>query len=257
VSAVASVLDEAWAAMEALGAEPPPQLITVRPGVGVSLLDLGFDDPLWCLMGLLAPPEALAVGIATGGWALPPELAEADLARGRMIRPSAHPDGFRVRTLVLLDRSGAGASRVQLAGGAPRDAELPDGFATDVLRRTLELPTPPAAVPVDELLASTWLSDIAGCSRLLERRLSWEEALELRVRGIESWADARRAVALGLWPELDLTCEAAVWMDDGIFARWCFSRYRPLAALVLDARRSLRASAYRQVRAVVAPECSR
>jgi hypothetical protein len=46
-------------------------------------------------------------------------------------------------------------------------------------------------------------------------------------------------------------------MDDGIFARWCFNRYRPLAALVLDVRRSLRASAYRQVRAVVTPECSR
>ena len=246
-------LDEAWEAVARLGDDPPPQLVTVRPGVPVALLDLGFDDPLGSLVGLHAPPDADAVGIATGGWALPPHLAEADLDRGRMIRPSSHPEGMRVRTLVVLDRRGIGASRLRIACGAPLDTGLPDGFATDVLRRTLSLPTPPPGVPVDELLAVTWLHDIAVHGHRLGRRLAWEEAVSLRICGVASWEDARWAASAGCWPELRLSTTEALWMDDGIFARWCLGRYRSVPDLVLEVRRFLRASAFRQLRAVVTP----
>jgi hypothetical protein len=241
--------------MEALGPDPAPQLVTVRSGGQVTLVDLGFDDPIGCLVGLLAPPGADAIGLATGGWALPPHVAEgeADVDRGRMTRPSSHPDALRARTLVVLDRTGAGACRLRLAGGPPRDVGLPDGLATDVLRRTLVLPTPPPGVPVEELLDGLWLCDIAEVSRRRGRRLTWHEAEHLRVRGVRSWADARFGCLDGAWPDLDLWPEAAVWMDDGIFARWCLSRLPPLPDLLHDARRWLRSSAYRQVRVAVTP----
>lgn len=255
MSAVALVLDRAWAAMEDLGREPPPHLVTVGSDLEVRLCDLGFSDPLLSLVGLVAPADAAAVGIATGGWAIPPDRLDGavDVDRGRLARrPSSHPDAVRVRTLVLVERSGLGLSRLRIAGGPPRDAELPEGFATDVLRRTLRLATPRPAVPVDELLDCTWLAAIVRCSRALGRRLTWAEAVDLRVDdGVSSWDAARLVVAMGVWPELGLSPDAAAWMDDGIFARWCLGRFPPVHELVLEARRHLRASAWRQLRFVV------
>lgn len=191
-------LDAVASVVASIGADPPPQLVFSRSPLeslspdDVGVVDLDGESPTTALLGALAPDEVVVVGTAAGGWAVDAEQA---LVHGR---PSSCPDAVRVRTIVLLDRSGRGTSLLSVAGDEPFETRLPEGMATDVLRRVLDVPTPPPSVPVGEVAP-----------------------------GVESWADLRWLV---LTHEVDvpgLPFELAAWMDDGIFSRWCLLTVTP------------------------------
>ena len=40
-----------------------------------------------------------------------------------------------------------------------------------------------------------------------------------------SWSRLRRAVETGEMPHSSITAEAAAWMDDSMFARWCLASF--------------------------------
>ena len=235
-------------AVGALGADPPPQLVFSRVGLDalsrpgdVRVMDLEGASPTTALLGFLAPPDVAVVGTAAGGWAV-----DEDAAR-RCGRPSASPDAVRVRMVVLLERTGRGGCLLRLAGGSPSELPLPDGMATDVLRRVLELPTPPPVESVVDHVAACWLHDIVTASRALGRRLTWPEAEVLRPAAVSTWDELRWLVLTRDWDVPGLPFELAAWMDEGIFARWCCASVAPLSDLRSDARRRLVASAYRRV----------
>lgn len=250
------------AALARLGADPPPQLVTIigalesPEAADVSLLSLEGTSPTQFLFGLLAPVEACAVGLAAGGWTLP-----------------RSPDRCRARTLVLADRDGNLAGYARVADGPVIDEPATEGLAVDALRRTLGLPTPPPTVPLSELLACEWLDKVVEVSRQSSRRLSWRRAAALHpavrllasegashdelplvevgraVGNVGDWSSLRTLAMAGRWPcRCYVPPLVAAWMDDGIFARWCRSVHPPLAELVTLASQHLSPSGMRRLR---------
>ena len=206
---------------------------------GFRVLDEG-EHPLDHLLGFVAPPSWVALGLVCYGWASPPSDDDDRFGFGASRRPSEHPERRRVRVVSLLDRSGDERATAILEDGTVVD-EPGVGTVSDAMRRCLGLATVPPPVGSGELFAAMWLTSIASSGH----RLSWSEAVMLhpamqvlRSGGhrpqVEELVSCGRSLARAMpWGELRLRAAAGVrdggigvsadlaaWMDDGMFARW-------------------------------------
>jgi hypothetical protein len=149
--------------------------------------------------------------------------------------------------------------------------EHPVGIVPDTLRRVLELPTAPPAVPIDEWLALLWLSRVVGAARRGKRqpKLSWEEAAALHPLtdlaeaecGVELTpnqlvVDGPRMASRLDWDRMRAVYardgdERAAWMDAGMFARWMIGSYPPMSVLLGRAARRLTKQAAADVSAAL------
>lgn len=214
-------------------------------------------DPL----GYIAPPECRAIGmIATGRVRCVDDSAEppANLA-------SARSGGARMACVV--GRDGRTGWHMVLPDGSEL-TEVPDeGCTLDVLKRCLELPTPPPPAGTGRLSVSSWLGAIRRAARP-GQLLSWGQVLDLHPVFVEAdgplGPPVREAViqAVSSAFDWDLVRQAAMastdglglvdpglarWMDEGMFARWVLEGFCPLEDLIASVRPFLRPSAARRL----------
>jgi hypothetical protein len=246
-----------------LKAGDPAQLVRLRAGaedLGPGEVELGLlplDDvshPLEGLLGLVAPPEWLAVGVVATGRAT------------RLDEPGAG-QRFPVCSVHLVGRTGCwaaawrplgdGAGAAGSASGDGGPAAPPAGRLDDALRRSLGLPTAPPPGSTHLLWATEWLDAVveAAADRGDRVRLSAAgviglhpavDALELdpatleladviaagdRLAAWRGWAELREACAQGTWSHPLVEPEAASWLDDGAFARLALSGWPDLTDL--------------------------
>jgi hypothetical protein len=234
--------------------------------VDIGYKDLDGEHAGDALLGVRAPSEWWALATITNGWAAP--MSDDDLVlapRGQVAtRPSSHPDATRVRSITVVTRNGEIVSRMHSADGTIHTDEPGSGFVLDAMLRVFELPTPPPAIPVQELYISLWLTLVsrAGVTAADARRppLTWRQAIRLHPAISDSLPTTTTPAALASsvagaldrldWPtvrrwarrgSLQSLCEPdlARWMDDGIFARWLLGQMAPLPLLVERAERAL------------------
>jgi hypothetical protein len=79
--------------------------------------------PAEALANFRAPSSWIGIGLVCGGWAAPMDG----------IRPSAHPDGQRVTSVVLLDRAGNVEGRMRLPDGSVLREPPGEGLVFDTL----------------------------------------------------------------------------------------------------------------------------
>ena len=131
-----------------------------------------------------------------------------------------------------------------------------EGRVLDCCRRAFGLSTPPAQEGIVELFIAAWLgrifkaaggeaADIGDAADRTGEAVDWPSLLKLhpliegehRLSPIEvgaqarelcrngSWGRLRNAVETGEMPHSSITSEAAAWMDDSMFARWCLAAF--------------------------------
>jgi hypothetical protein len=211
------------------------------------------------LLGFTAPPEWWVLGSVSGGWAAPADDA--------IDRPSAHPEAVRARTIVLVARSGAVATRTTTADGQ-RIEEVPTGPGIDVLHRALGLSTPPPEHTVSELLTGLWLESIVRTGHDAGRegrRLTWPQVARLHpalwllahgghrarpdelvacataLTNVLDWTEVRRQCSEHAWLAGLVEPEDAAWMDEGMLARWLvLAHLAPVSVAVRRAHKVLR-----------------
>lgn len=226
--------------------ELQPCLLHVA-GVGADGFDLGVlpldgAHPTDVLLGLAAPDDWHAVGLATHGHAY--HVAErGDPGRRR----------HRVHVVTLLSRSGEHAHRTRaddpevealLAG------DTPAGEQVDLLRRVLGLPTEPPPCDASAYWSSVWLTSLVEAADdivTLDDAIAAHPALQLLRHDVHRTDDAVDVVTafhrvLG-WNRLrtlaadnrfvvpELAPADAAWLDDGAFARFVLNRCAPLHLL--------------------------
>jgi hypothetical protein len=219
-------------------ARPTSPVATVSPPdacIHLLPLDPIVDSPLDALLGLVAPDDWWALGVAA-------------TARARHIDRPEQP-GTAVLVLLLVDRAGQTVSRVPRldGGGTYENLEVtagPEGVLLDLCRRAFGLPTAPPEQPPMTWWAQLWLDALLR-DAAVEPGRSWTwpalmashplydllhpldggdgdgllgpdrfaRAIEVVVAGYD-WERLRRAGLVG--PNRDL----AAWMDEGCFARW-------------------------------------
>lgn len=128
------------------------------------------------------------------------------------------------------------------------------GWLVDACLRCLELPTPANRRPLLDLAETIWLDRMltslmanAGTSEL-----DWPQATQMcpipsvLTTSCPQMLGERLALCLPSWPELRRSCidglpcpvwvdaRWAAWMDDHMFARWCFGAFPDSAALHAD-----------------------
>ncbi|HEX6166242.1 MAG TPA: hypothetical protein VFZ77_09730 [Acidimicrobiales bacterium] len=220
----------------------------LAPGDTLARFPLDGTHPLDLLVGLVAPRHWAALGVSCTGTA----------------RAAGRPPE-RVRVTILLDRSG-GAAGVMRRGAAVGDLPgRPEGVVADACRRALALPTTPPPATTAGLWALLWLDRLvaaAGGATPCERPQTWSSVALLHPaagpRGDPATAvrdpDGLVAAAAGLaaaWPWQRLrtrpagaplpvgpSAGLAVWMDDGMWARWLLADL-PGAGDLLSAVRGL------------------
>lgn len=217
--------------------------------------------PLDLLLGFRAPAHWEAIGLHCPGRAY-------DVPEPHHTGPP--PASSPVAITVLIDRSGAGVGVVDGGPGLRRLTGLPDGVLGDTLRRTLDLPTAPPPATTVGLWLHVWLDRVVDLaeSRAGAGPLSWDEAaqrhptchgmptvplpdevVEATHRMAESWPWWRlrsdpEVVDTGRPP---LQHEIALWMDDGMYARWVLGQLTAPAVLFAAAQRLLAPHALRSL----------
>lgn len=256
------------------GADHPTLINLVLDAENPDGFQLGMldppNDPYSSLVGFTAPANWFGIGMMTGGWAYPPDVAEAvDVARGQYlpVRPSQHPRRLRVRTAYLCTRTGQAYGRTVVADGRELDEPPSSGRMVDAFRRTLQLPTDPPPADAAELFTLRWLVNMIGVASEEERTLPWDEAaslhdavslLELQPHDLDraaaalhrvaTWRELREAAAEGRGIPTGVAPDDAAWMDDGMFARELLGRYPSVALLLDDLSKAVSASTARRVR---------
>ena len=198
------------------------------------------------LLGRVAHPDTRAVAVVATG-------------RLRSMDPAVElPSGLlpaqagRLRMACVVDRRARIGWRTNLSDPGPLDPAPAEGRMLDVLRRALELPTPPPPVPYLYVEVVTWLGRIAripatsaplrwadvaalrpdladrfppraagsrGPGRIAERSVQ-DGAARTPAATRPGWEAARRLSALcGPLPGLPAP-DLVAWMDEGMFARW-------------------------------------
>jgi hypothetical protein len=232
-------------------------------GFDLGMLPLDGRHPSELLVGLTAPDEWHAIGVATAGWAY------RSSERGRADRTRT-----RVHVVTVLSRTGEHAhrTRVEDAGAMGMSADdlsaldqPAEGEQVDLLRLALGLTTDPPPCGAEVYWAIVWLSEIlARPDELTEWRAvrdlhpGMETLRRARVTDVPTASDADVVALLRLfarafdWSELrrrsgeggfevdELRAADAWWFDDGAFARFVLNRCPPLAMLrtELEARLS-------------------
>jgi hypothetical protein len=232
-----------------LDGDHPPSGVA---GLADDALDLGVhpldgDHPLEALLGFVAPPDWLALGVTSPGLGHP---TPGEPGGGR--RASE-----RVHVTVLLSRTGAAAGVIRRDAHASRLGEAPGGVVADACRRALGLPTAPPPPTTAGLWTLSWLDRLVEtltASAGPPGPMTWPEATGLHPAAPTTAPPTPEALAQATghraaewpWPRLRAdppragtpgpqpTPAQAAWMDDGMFARWLLAWFPPLDDL-LDA----------------------
>lgn len=225
-------------------------------------IEIGFwpipeevGHPTDVLVGWLAPTSCDVLGLVTWGWAVPLPLAMGFPSAG-----SVEGNGReRVRITTLLARDGTSASVIaseEDPRAEPRViAEVPAGWGSDALARSLGRPTPVPTASIGACVEGAWLAAIqhhiwshGGCPP--DPLPEWEEIamlhplapvgmalpgdlLALQVRALEqesNWGRLRQLFSQNqlspsrTQPPVGTTVTLARWFDDGSFSRWAERR---------------------------------
>jgi hypothetical protein len=222
-------------AMAGRGWHATHMLIKIEETPDASGFDLGMKEletdehPVEALWGFEAPDSWSAIGVVTYGWASPWDAPEG--------RASKHPDRVRARVTSIVDRGGREAATTVLEDGTVID-HPGISLLGDVLRRCVGAPTAPPP-PVQAFADLMWLREVVEVAR--QGPMSWRRAELLRVP-----ADST-------WPRLRARAEGyALWMDDGMFARWLFERLPPIESLLAEVDATMPPKLARRLRAEVA-----
>lgn len=202
-----------------------------------------------------------------------PAVAVVGTGRFRLLDPAHEPPAGVFGGLAggltmagVVTRHGQIGWRLQLPDGSFFDPVPEEGFMLDVLRRSLELPTPPPPESTGRLQMAAWIAAILD-TEPSRRRLRWEDALGLHpcmdgdpVRTVveaeaileelcvhDGWDSIRRAVAAGMESEQTPPPDLAEWMDAGMFARWVLCGLPDLESLMPEVRVRLQVPAYRRL----------
>jgi hypothetical protein len=241
-----------------LGREPSDMAIVPLPG-----------HPLDELLGFLAPPDWLAVGLHCLGRAHQLDDTFDLHSQGYSLVPASGDDGpapIDVRFTIAVDRFGNGAGLMRHGATTTQLSGLPDGLLGDVCRRALRLPTTSPPGSTAELWLRVWIDRIVesicfdnrgrgqprtfaeltalhpaalGTTRVpaAEALLATShppdvaEATEL-VAEEWPWSRLRRDPAVVETEGPPLRRDLALWMDDGMFARWLLADVPPLGLLL-------------------------
>ena len=173
----------------------------------------------------------------------------------------------------VVSRRGCIGWRMRLPDGSRFDPVPEEGFMLDVLRRSLQLDTPPPPASMAMVLLAGWVATIRAPTMLagdvghVGRRLTWEQVLQLHPALIDEpprppilaemaictaadaaeWEAMRLLVAAGVESANLPAPELAHWMDEGMFARWVLSGLPPAAAMVEGTRGLMEPAAYRRL----------
>ncbi len=126
-------------------------LVHIAPaadGWNIGVRDLEGAPPADLLLGFVAPDEWVALGVATGGWAHPLDVAPSVATRRQRVA---------VATIVL--RAGPVVGRMRMGDEVLRTPPA-YGLSLDALQRALRLPTAPPLHPTGVLFATSWLAQI-------------------------------------------------------------------------------------------------
>ena len=213
--------------------------------LGVHPLD--GDHPLEALLGFVAPPDWLALGVTSPGLGHP---TPGDTAAGGG-RRATEP----VHVTVLLSRTGEAAGVIRRGADVTRLGEAPGGVVADACRRALALPTPPPPPTTAGLWTVRWLDrlvETATAGAGPPGSLTWPAAASLHPAAPVADAPTPESLAVATarraaeWPWPRLRAEPAgaatpgpqpspaqaAWMDDGMFARWLLAWFPPLDDLL-------------------------
>ncbi len=245
---------------------PGAALVRVRPtadGVDLGLCPLPHHlHPVDALVGTTVDRRWSAVGIVTDATAHPIDTEGGLPPDGDDGPPHPH-----VVVVLLLDRHGHVAHRLvpRQAGAVPTVTDAPEGRVIDVLRRTLDLPTPPPDTAAGPWWATLWLDrivatvaaaptvprtllDLAHLHPLVGAGLSARDATVLHrlppAPSVAGWEVMRRALA-STDPAVTLaegtirrallplaSPDQARWFDQGSFARWLEAALPPRPVLL-------------------------
>lgn len=228
---------------------PPPELVAGR-----DLVDQA--------VGVVAPPETLAVAMAAAGRAWP---AASD-ARGE--------DATDVVVAHALLRSGSAATYVTGDDGPLLLDERGTGLVPDLCRRVLGQPTEPPRHETDRYVVARWLDAVLEAAGARPGRLGWADVAALhpgvvgegeaaaedlgwmevavataRFSEAVPWAVLRRRFEAEGPPAV---AEAAGWFDDGSYSRWVLSSLPTVPEALAALEQLLPVSVLHQVQAAVA-----
>jgi hypothetical protein len=218
------------------------------------------------ILGWVAPPECFAIGTVGAARVVP-----LDPHGPAGIKVSSAADGG-ARVACVVARSGAVSWFLGLPDGTEIDEPPEGGRILDVLRRCLQLPTPPPCHRIGRLHAVAWIGAVVEKAEARGRRLVWSEALSahpavsahpgragscahggqpedlIRLAGeVGSWESMRLLVASGYQAPGMPRPEVAAWMDEGMFSRWVLGDLPPLEVLIEKSRQFLEPSAARRL----------
>lgn len=230
------------------------------------------DDPLETCE--VTHPEGLLGQVAGPRW---DAAAVIGTGRIRNLDPAHEPPAALVPGLAgglamacLVTRTGSVGWRMRLPDGTFFEPVPESGFMLDVLRRTLQLPTPPPEVSIAPLELAAWVGALMERAGVTSSPLGWPEALAchpsfsgedafgparaapdldravtrlLASATTEAWEPMRRLVAAGVPSGLTPSPELAEWMDEGIFSRWVLGGVPELDVLLAAARPCLQPAA--------------
>jgi hypothetical protein len=215
--------------------------------------------------------EGLLGRLVRPGWT---GAAVVGTGRLRLLDPAHEPPATLVPGLAggltmacVVSRRDSTGWRMRLPDGTLYEPMPENGFMLDILRRSLELETPPPPESTVSLRLAAWMGAISGTGRDRGDRLGWDEALGLhpalfdgpRLGATEAeaivcscassgeWESMRELVAAGLETPGMPPSSLARWMDEGMFARWVLAELPPTEDLLPGVRSSLEPAAYRRL----------
>ncbi len=240
-------------------------VVATADGASVGFLDLVGEAPADVLLGMVAPDDWVALGVAVHGWARP---LDAMSTGGR--------DRRRTALALLVHRSGEVVSRLRVAGEVHREPPA-FGLTLDGLQRALGLPTAPPQVSTGHLFAAIWLESVVGAARERRGALTWAEARAMHpavrmlaaageepIEGADDPVAAGKALARALdwerlrweavegrWSAPPLGPLDAAWCDAGAFSRWVMDGRPELHALLREVKRAAGSGVARRCVAVL------
>jgi len=186
-------------------------IVRVQTNGEIAVRSLDGDHPFDALLGFVAPDDWEVFGVIAPGW-------------GSFYDGPRKGERRRMRAIHVVSRQGEEASLLHFAGEEPQlasDGRVP-GRVADCIRRAMNVPT--EYEPDTSLLTLWW--DRVLQSLVAHNHPSFE-GVRVEVADIDaiigerptSWGDERwRAVEAG--GNLYMDDALAMWMDDGMFARF-------------------------------------
>ena len=233
--------------------ETPHLAVIVQPqifdatNVVVSVTEL--TDVVAALIDRRVPDDCIAFGVVCTGHA----RAVTEMNGSFIPNLDAVPEPIRIG--LLIDRFGVVVTGIRTARNPferVTDTGFPPGRIPDACQRVLGLATPHPHDQPYEMWSACWLEAIFAHAVRSPGQLTWpgvvglhpaitEFGIDARIHfdyladqvlakirsltNIVSWRDIRSWVALGHLRNLEITPQAARWMDDGMFSREVMGRY--------------------------------